>query len=89
MVHTLSNNVDKELSEKYCPRFGMIAIEKGFVSVDQVKKGLSEQIDDDLASKPHRLIGRILLDNGWITAQQIDIVLNELFIEERKSEQGP
>ncbi len=81
----MSNDVDRELSEKYCPRFGMIAIEKGFVTVEQVKTALSEQIDDNLADRPHRLIGRILLDRGWITPQQIDIVLNELFKAEKKS----
>ncbi len=80
------NDVDRELSEKYCPRFGMIAIEKGFVTVEQVKAALSEQIDDDLANRPHRLIGRILLDRGWIAPQQIDIVLNELFKKEEISE---
>lgn len=75
----MANDVDKELSQKYCPRFGQIAVDKGYVSADRVKLALAEQIDDDLAHRPHRLIGRIFLDKGWMTPQQIDEVLNEVF----------
>ena len=71
--------VDKELSEKYCPRFGVIAVELGHVSPDQVKDALSEQVDDNLSDRPHRLLGRILLDKGLMSPQQVDAVLNELF----------
>ncbi|RJQ47858.1 MAG: hypothetical protein C4538_04705 [Nitrospiraceae bacterium] len=75
----MANEVDKELSEKYCPRFAKIAVDRGFITSEQAKKALSEQMDEDLANKPHRLIGRILLEKGWITTQQIETVLNELF----------
>ena len=75
----MANDVDKELSKKYCPRFGKIAVEKGYVEVEQVKEALSEQLDDDLANRPHRLIGRIFLDKNLMRPQQIDEVLNEVF----------
>ena len=75
----MANDVEKELSRKYCPRFGQIAAERGYVSAERVKQALAEQIDDDLAERPHRLIGRIFLDRGWMTPQQIDEVLNEVF----------
>jgi len=75
----MANDVDRELSRKYCPRFGQIAVEKGYVTADDVKKALSEQLDDDLADRPHRLIGRIFLDRGVMTPLQIDEVLNEVF----------
>ncbi|MEW6599897.1 MAG: hypothetical protein AB1499_02915 [Nitrospirota bacterium] len=78
----MANDVDKELSQKYCPRFGQIAVEKGFVTSGQVKEAISEQIDDDMSGRPHRLIGRIFLDNGLMTPQQIEVVLNELFKRE-------
>ena len=79
----MANEVDKELSQKYCLRFGQIAVEKGYVTSEQVKQAVSEQIDDDMANRPHRLIGRIFLDNGIMTPQKIEIVLNELFKRER------
>lgn len=76
------DDIDKELSNKYCQRFGYLAADMGFTTPEQVKAALSEQVDDDLANKPHRLMGRILLDNGWITPEQVEKVLNELFKNE-------
>jgi hypothetical protein len=73
------DNIDKELSDKYCQRFGYIAVDMGFSTGDQVKKALAEQVEDNLSNRPHRLMGRILLDKGWIKPQQIEAVLNELF----------
>jgi len=74
----MGNDIEKELSEKYCPRFAKIAADKGFITVDQAKEALAEQMDDDLSNKPHRLIGRILLEKRLLTSFQIEIVLNEL-----------
>ncbi len=74
----MGNDIEKELSEKYCPRFAKIAADKGFITVDQAKKALAEQMDDDLSNRPHRLIGRILLEKRLLTSFQIEIVLNEL-----------
>jgi len=73
------DNVDKEPSDKYGPRFGYLAVQMGFSTPEQVKASLAEQMEDNLANRAHRLMGRILLDNGWITLQQVEAVLNELF----------
>ncbi len=75
----MANEIERELSEKYCRRFGQIAVEKGFITSEQAKAALSEQLDDDLENRQHRLIGRITLDHGWMTPPQIDLVLNDLF----------
>lgn len=75
----MSNDIDKGISAKYCIRFGVIAVDKGFVTADQLKEALTYQADDNLSNRPHRLIGRIFFDRGWMTDEQIDIVLNELF----------
>jgi len=79
------NEVDMELSQKYCPRFVEIAVRKGYITPEQGKEVLEEQLDDDLNNRPHRLVGRILLDRGLMTPNQIDEVLNELFKSERVS----
>ena len=60
----MANDIDKELSQKYCPRFAQIAASKGFVSSEQVKLALSEQVEDDLSQKEHRLIGSIFSTRG-------------------------
>jgi len=75
----MQNSVDKELSNKYCPRFAQLAVELNFVTPEQVKEALAEQLDDDLANRQHRLIGRILLEKGWMKPEQVELVLNELF----------
>ncbi|HBH60216.1 MAG TPA: hypothetical protein DDX85_00425 [Nitrospiraceae bacterium] len=80
----MANKIEKELSQKYCRRFGQIAVERGYVTSEQLKQAVSEQIDDDMAGRPHRLIGRIFLDNERMTPQQIELVLNELFQTERE-----
>ena len=74
----MGNDIEKKLSEKYCPRFAKLAVDKGFITADQAKEALAEQMDEDLSNKPHRLIGRILLEKRWLTSLQIEIVLNEL-----------
>ncbi len=75
----MANDIDKGISEKYCIRFGIIAVEKKIITADQLKEALTEQADDNLSNRPHRLIGRIFFDKGWMTDEQIDMVLNELF----------
>ena len=77
-------DLDRELSQKYCPRFGKIAVEMGFVTVEQLKKALGEQFEDEISGRPHRLIGRILFENGWVTPAQIDNVLDILFKDKKK-----
>lgn len=79
----MEDNIDKDISKKYCSRFGVISVSKGFVTAEQLKTALIEQADDNISERPHRLIGRIFFEKGWMTDEQIDTVLNEL---ERPSE---
>ncbi len=67
--------MDKENIEM---RFGTIAVEKGFVTADQVIEAMNIQILEDIEKQEHRLIGSILLDQGIITISQIDEVLKDL-----------
>ncbi len=57
------------------PRFGAIAVEKGFITREQLHEGMKEQIDRDLEGLEHRFIGSILYDLGFMTLDQIDEVL--------------
>ncbi len=82
-MHDMGNDVDKELSKKYCPRFAQIAVKMKYVTPEQVQLALAEQLDDNLENRSHRLIGRILLDKGWMKPEHIEIVLNELFKQDR------
>ncbi len=68
----------RELSKKYCPQFGQIAIDLGFVTEEQVKECFAEQLGDDVADRRHRLIGEIMFMKDFMTIKQIEIVLNTL-----------
>jgi len=62
-------------------RFGVTALAKGYVTIEQVQRGLAEQVDDDSMGRQHRLLGDILRDNGWITEGQMKAVLVEMGVE--------
>ena len=59
-------------------RFGTVAIQKKFVTPEQVSKALEIQTTENLSDGKHRLIGRILSDEGLITDEQIYEVLGIL-----------
>ena len=65
-------SVDKEM------RFGVVAINKGYVTPEQVIEGLNIQVKEDISAGKHRRLGMILLEQGHITLMQIDEVLKEL-----------
>jgi hypothetical protein len=59
-------------------RFGIVAVEKGFVKPDEIVDALRIQVKEDVESGRHRLIGRILLEQGKLSMSQIDEVLEIL-----------
>jgi hypothetical protein len=59
-------------------RFGVLAVEKGFITADQVIEALRIQVMEDIEKGKHRLIARILLEQGLITLSQIDEVLRSM-----------
>ena len=75
-----------EMKDKKMPiesldkRFGTIAIEKGFISRDNISEALKIQATEDLEGMQHRLIGQILLEKNYITNIQINEVLKSMGI---------
>ena len=65
--------------EHYEKRFGVIAVEKGFINADELVKALTIQVEEDLRGIPHRLLGKILFDMGLMTDRQIEEVLSHIF----------
>ena len=63
---------DKEI------RFGIVAVEKGYVTTEQVLNALDTQVKEDRSTGKHRRIGMILLEQGYITLVQIDDILKGL-----------
>lgn len=58
-------------------RFGLIAIEKGFITVDELWEALMKQKAQS-ADAERRHIGMILKDMGYIKVAQIDEVLESM-----------
>jgi hypothetical protein len=59
-------------------RFGIVAVEKGFVTPHQVVDAMRIQVMEDIECGKHRLIGRILLEQGILKLAQVDEVLESL-----------
>ena len=51
-------------SKHYEKRFGIIAIEKGFIAVDDLVKGLAVQANENRKNMPHRLLGEVFFHMG-------------------------
>lgn len=80
------NDLHKELSRKYCPRFGQLAVESGFITEAQLIDALARQIREELDGKEHRLLGQILFEREVMSAPQIDQVMTEMFRRMRKEQ---
>jgi K+ transporter len=65
--------------EHYEKRFGIVAIEKGFISSEELIEALKVQVGEEIEIGKHRLLGEILLYQDRITARQIDEVVKTLF----------
>lgn len=69
---------------EFSGRFGMIAVNRGYVTPNQLKEALAEQVDDDLASRPHRLLGNIFFEKKLMKLDQIEEVLDQLVLDKFK-----
>jgi hypothetical protein len=65
--------------EHYEKQFGMIAIDKGFITPDMLVQALKIQVEEEVEFHTHRLIGEILMEKDYITAMQIQEILNLIF----------
>ncbi len=65
-------------------RFGTIAVEKGFITKDQLFESISVQLERDLAGMKHRPVGSILYSLGYITISEINEVLECIGIPTRR-----
>ena len=61
--------------EVHDKRFGVIAVEKRFITKEQLFEALKTQVEEDLSGKSHTLIGIILLRLGYLTVEQADEIL--------------
>ncbi len=79
----MGNDIDREKSIECSARFGVVAVNMGFVTIEQVIEALTEQVMDNFSNKSHRLIGEIFSNKGWMTHEQIEAVLDKLSKDEK------
>lgn len=75
MKRKIGKFVDIDMMEK---RFGSVAVDKGFITLNQLTEALKIQVMEDIKKGKHRLLGVILLEQGDITNRQINEVLESL-----------
>lgn len=69
--------------------FGEIAIEKGYITREELEASLKIQAEDDVLKTGHRPIGRIMLNEGFITLQQVGNVLKSMDrFHEKETDKG-
>jgi hypothetical protein len=61
--------------EKLDKRFGIVAIESGFIDSEQLLEAMKVQVFEGLEGDKHRLIGEILREKGYMTDDHIHEVL--------------
>ena len=61
-------------------RFGTVAIDKGFITLENLIEAMKIQILENLQGLDHRLIGQILWEEGYIKTEQINEVLKSMGI---------
>jgi len=71
-------NIPKKI-KTYEKRFGNIAVDKGFITPNELIRALETQIQEEIDTGERQLIGQILLEQNAITSDQIKEVLDELF----------
>ena len=65
-------------------RFGTIAVEKRFISKEQLYEAIFIQISEDVAGKERRRVGSILYHMGHLTMPQVNEIL-EFMGEDREA----
>lgn len=59
--------------------FGEVALEKRFVTAEQLYQALTVQARAKVEGKPEKLLGQVLLELGYLTEAQIRDILDVLY----------
>ena len=62
-------------TQSFEKRFGMIAVEKGFVTSEHVLEAIEIQLKENMEQNKHRFIGTVLVEQGHMRHSQIQEVL--------------
>ncbi len=64
----------------YEKRFGLIAIEKRFITQEELIHALTTQVREDIEYGTHRLVGELFFDLKIMEKNQIEEVVKEIIL---------
>ena len=70
-------------------RFGVTAVAKGYITLEQLIEAIKIQVSEDVDKAPHRLLGDILVKMGLITPKQILEVIDAMDTGIEADQQDP
>jgi hypothetical protein len=59
-------------------RFGVVALEKGLIDMNQLLEVLKVQIEEEMEQGIHRVVGSILVEMGYMNLSQVEEVLEDM-----------
>jgi hypothetical protein len=68
----------KAVKSQLQKRFGFIAVEKGFITTEQLLDALQTQALENVEQSEHRRIGQILLEKGYLSEEKLDEILESM-----------
>lgn len=77
----MGDDARKSTSDKKLYRFGVMAIFRGYATLNQIQQALAEQVMENVNGKAHRPLGTILREKGWITEEQEESILKDMLEE--------
>ncbi len=63
-------------NRQYIKRFGAIAIERGYITLEQLIEALSIQVIGEIDNGSHRLVGSILFEQDILTGSQLQEIVD-------------
>ena len=64
--------------------FGEVALEKKYVTTDQLYEALTAQARSKVEGRTEKLLGQVLLELGYLSADQIREILDVLYPASRE-----
>jgi hypothetical protein len=68
----------KAVKSQLQKRFGFIAVEKGFITAEQLLEALQTQAKENVEQSEHRLLGQIILEKGYLSEEDLDEILETM-----------
>ena len=66
------------MKKNHHKRFGTIAVDKGYITEDQLIQALEIQAKENVIEGKHRLLGQIFVEEGLLTEEQVDEILETM-----------